>query len=143
MEEELFGRKDIDNTVSEQRAADPMHPGRLSEPMRWLMANPDGWGIECTGFGLNLVSGNFEFASLIVVDSEDFWLRHGGQIEANWESMRVRQLSSLDGESIEALALDPAWSNEGLFALLQGLRRLKQLGGSRLDTPAIEWGIRP
>jgi hypothetical protein len=143
MEEELFGRKDIDNTVSEQHSADPMHRGRLSEPMRWLMDNPSGWEIECTGFGLNLVSGNFEFACLIVVDSEDFWLSHGGQIAANWESKALRQISTLDDESIEALARDPAWSNEGLFALLQGLRRLKQLGGNRVDTPAIEWGVRP
>lgn len=36
MEEELFGRADIDNTVTEQRSIDPMHPSRLSEPMRWL-----------------------------------------------------------------------------------------------------------
>lgn len=140
MEEELFGREDIDNTLAEQHAADPMHPSRLSEPMRWLMDNPDFWTIECTGFGLNLVSGNFEFACLIVVDSEDFWLRYGGQIEANWESMMLRQYSSLDSESINQLSRNPAWSNEGLFALLQGLRRLREVGGNRVNIPAIEWG---
>ena len=74
MEEELFGREDIDNTVNDRHAADPMHPARLSAPMRWLLTeNPGALRMECTGFGLNLVSGNFEFASLIVVDSEDFW----------------------------------------------------------------------
>ena len=140
MEEELFGREDIDNTLAEPHAADPMHPARLSEPMRWLLANPDAWTTECTGFGLNLVSGNFEFACLIVVDSEDFWLHYGGQIEANWESMTLRQYSSLDGESLAGLAHDPAWSNEGVFALLQGLRRLREVGGDRVDVPAIEWG---
>jgi hypothetical protein len=142
MEEELFGREDIDNTLTEANAADPMHPARLSEPMRWLMASPDAWTMECTGFGLNLVSGNFEFACLIIVDSEDFWLRYGGQIEANWESMALRQFSSLDSESIGTLAHNAAWSNEGLFALLQGLRRLKQVGGDRVDIPAIERGVR-
>jgi hypothetical protein len=141
MEEELFGRKDIDNTLTEPHAADPMHPSRLSEAMRWLLDNPDAWSAECTGFGLNLVSGNFEFGCLIAIDSEDFWLRYGGQIAANWESTALSQVSSLDGESIGVLAHNPAWSNEGLFALLQGLRRLKQLGGSRVDIPAIEWGI--
>jgi hypothetical protein len=35
--------------------------------------------MERTGFGLNLVSGNFEFASLIVIDDE-WWDRLGGQI---------------------------------------------------------------
>jgi hypothetical protein len=141
MEEELFGREDIDNTLTDLHAADPMHPSRLSEPMRWLTANPDSWRSECTGFGLNLVSGNFEFACLIVIDSEDFWLRYGGQVEANWESMALRQYSSLDSESIAELARDPAWSNEGLFALFQGLRRLKQVDGDRVDIPAIEWGV--
>ncbi|WP_051713111.1 helix-turn-helix transcriptional regulator [Actinoalloteichus caeruleus] len=70
LEEELFGRADVDVTVSPQRAADPMHPSRLSEPMRWLIERPGRLRVECTGFGLNLVSGNYEFASLIVIEDE-------------------------------------------------------------------------
>jgi hypothetical protein len=72
MEEELFGRSDIDSTISRHVAAAPMHPSRLSEPMRWLTGVPDALRMECTGFGLNLVSGNYEFASLIVIDDEEF-----------------------------------------------------------------------
>ena len=144
MEEELFGREDIDNTIGEQNAADPMHPARLSEPMRWLLKdNPSALRMECTGFGLNLVSGNFEFASLVVVDSDDFWERFGGQVQAGWESSSLRQYSSLDGESLAQLAHDSAWSNEGLFAFLQGLRRLSGIGGDRVDIPAIDWTMRP
>ncbi|MGH3800413.1 MAG: transcriptional regulator, partial [Pseudonocardiaceae bacterium] len=56
MEEELFGRDDVDNTVAVQRSLDPMHPSRLSEPMRWLSETPDAMRMDCTGFGLNLVS---------------------------------------------------------------------------------------
>lgn len=142
MEEELFGREDIDNTFGDQRTADPMHPSRLSEPMRWLMENPSGLRMECTGFGLNLLSGNFEFPSLIVIDDEEFWSRYGGQIEANWESAGLRQYSSLDGDLLGELVRDVAWSNEGLFALLQGLRRLGQIGGERVSLPPIEWEVR-
>lgn len=141
MEEELFGREDTDNTLIKPYPADPMHPMRLSEPMRWLMESPGRLRMECTGFGLNLVSGNFEFAAVLVIDAEDFWSRYGGQIEANWESMSLRQYSSLDCESLAELVHDPAWSNEGMFALLQGLRRLKQIGGSRVNMPAVEWQI--
>jgi hypothetical protein len=131
MEEELFGRDDIDNTVSEQHAADPMHPARLSEPMRWLLTeNPGALRMECTGFGLNLVSGNFEFACVVVVESDEFWSRFGGQIEASWESSSLRQYSSLDGGSLGALARDDNWSNEGLFAFFQGLHRLSQSAGT-------------
>ncbi len=128
MEEELFGREDTDNTIIEQYAADPMHPTRLSEPMRWLMEDPGRLRIECTGFGLNLVSGNFEFACLIVIDSEDFWSRYGGQVEANWESSALRQYSSLDSDSLAELVHDAAWSNEGLFACCKDFGGLSRSG---------------
>lgn len=142
MEEELFGRDDIDNTVTDQRSVAPMHPSRLSEPMRWLTGVSGALRMECTGFGLNLVSGNYEFASLIVIDDEEFWSRHGGQVEANWESSTLRRYSSLDSSLLTELIGDVAWSNEGLFALLQGLRRLSQIGGHRVNLPTIEWEIR-
>lgn len=144
VEEELFGRDDIDNTVGDQRTADPMHPSRLSEPMRYLLERPDALRMECTGFGLNLVSGNFEFPCLIVIDDEEFWSRYGGQVEANWESASagLRQYSSLDSDLLDELVRDVAWSNEGLFALLQGLRRLRQIGGDRVSLPPVEWEVR-
>ncbi|MGH3789221.1 MAG: transcriptional regulator [Pseudonocardiaceae bacterium] len=142
-EEELFGRDDLDNTVTDQRSIDPMHPSRLSEPMRWLTRVPGTLRMECTGFGLNLVSGNYEFASLIVIDDEEFWAQYGGQIEANWESSALRRYSSLDSSLLTELVGDVAWSNEGLFALLQGLRRLSQIGEYRVNLPAIDWETRP
>jgi len=138
MEEELFGRSDLDSTMSRRIAAAPMHPSRLSEPMRWLTGRSDALRMECSGFGLNLVSGNYEFASLIVIDDEDFWCQYGGHIEANWESAGLRLYSSLDRELLIELIADERWSNEGLFALLLGLRRLEQLGGKRVNLPVIE-----
>jgi transcriptional regulator with XRE-family HTH domain len=143
LEEELFGREDTDNTrTSGRHAADPMHPTRLSEPMRWLTSEAGVLRLECTGFGLNLVSGNFEFASLVVIESEDFWPRYGGDVAANWESSSLRLFSSLDSDSMTELAGDAGWSNEGLFAFLQGLRRLRQIGADRVNIPAIDWEIR-
>lgn len=141
MEEELFGRDDVDNTLGEQRSADPMHPSRLSEPMRWLLDRPLGerLRLECTGFGLNLVSGNYEFPSLIVIDDEEFWARFGGQIEANWEASNLRRYSTRDTDLLTGLLADVAWSNEGLFAILQGFRRLAELGGDRVRLPTVEW----
>lgn len=141
MEEELFGRDDVDGTVSPQRSADPMHVSRLSEPMRWLVDNPDAWQLECTGFGLNLVSGNYEFASLVVIHDEAFWNAYGGHITANWESDSLRQFSSTDNDLLTDLIGDTAWSNEGLFAFLQGLRRLTDVGGGRVNLPNVEWEL--
>jgi hypothetical protein len=141
MKEELFGRTDIDNTITgDRRAADPMHPSRLSEPMRWLDKHADRCRMECTGFGINLMSGNYEFGALVVIDDDEFWIRYGGMIEANWESAGLRQFSSLDRDLLTDLAHDDAWSNEGLFAYLEGLNRLGQLDTTRTDTPTVERG---
>jgi len=142
MEEELFGRDEVDSTAGNLRVAAPMHPNRLSEPMRWLTESPERLTKECTGFGLNLVSGNYEFASLIVIDDEDFWPRYGSQIEANWESAGLRVYSSLDYQLVSDLVSDECWSNEGLFALFQGLRRLTEIGGDRVNLPIPELATR-
>ena len=144
MEEELFGRAEVDSTSTLPRRADPLHPSRLSPPMRWLSERAFGessWRLEATGFGLNLVSGNFEVASLVLIEDETWWAEFGGCIEANWESHGLRQYSSLDHSALSHLIGDPSWSNEGLFAFLQGLRRLSVIGGGRVDLPSIDLGI--
>ncbi|WP_308258352.1 transcriptional regulator [Saccharothrix obliqua] len=138
LEEELFGRTEVDTTSGECRAAAPMHPARWSEPMRWLAEEPGRLRLERTGFGFNLVSGNYEFASLVVIEDEEFWPRFGGQVEANWEAVGLQLYSSLDGGLIGDLIARESWSNEGLFALLQGLRRLREIGGKRVDLPEVE-----
>jgi hypothetical protein len=140
MEEELFGRADVDTTERERRHGDPFHLSRLSEPMRWLVdhSGPEYWRMECTGFGFNLVSGNFEFAALVVIEDEEWWRRFGGHIEANWETEGLRRYSSLDRDGLTRLVHDGSWSNEGLFALLQGLRRLRKTGGKRVSLPPMK-----
>jgi hypothetical protein len=141
MEEELFGRAEVDSTSNLPRRADPLHLSRLSPPMRWLIdhaGQESSWRMESTGFGLNLVSGNFEIASLVLIEDETWWTEYGGYIEANWESDGLRRYSSLDREALAHLMQDASWSNEGLFAFLQGLRRLALIGGDRVNLPTIE-----
>lgn len=141
MEEELFGRPEVDSTGDGFRFADPLHPSRLTPPFRWLVERPAAWRMECTGVGLNLVSGNFEFASLIVIEDETWWDQFGGSVQANWESEGLRQYSSLDHDLVVRLVHDASWSNEGLFAFLQGIRRLAEIGGSRVNLPRVEWEL--
>ena len=140
MEEELFGRTEVDSTRNEQILADPMHISRLSAPMRWLMnhAEPDVWRTECVGFGINAMTGNFELASLVVIHDTAWWDEFGGAVQANWETEGLRRYSSLDHEQLAALITDPAWSNEGLFAFCQAIRRLNHIGGHRVHLPAID-----
>jgi transcriptional regulator with XRE-family HTH domain len=141
LEEELFGRPEVDHTTERRRIAAPMHPSRLSEPMRWLDEQPGRLRLECTGFGLNLVSGNYEFACLALIEDDEFWTRFGGAIEANWEAAGLRTYSTLDGELIERLTSDDRWTNEGLFAFTLGLRRLQEIGGARVDLLRISWSL--
>jgi hypothetical protein len=105
--------------------------------MRWLIdnANTDQWHMESTGFGFNLVSGNFEVASLILIQDEDWWAQFGGQVEANWESDGLRRYSSRDHAGLTRLIHDPSWSNEGLFSFLQGMRRISEIDGERVCSP--------
>lgn len=137
MEEELFGRTDIDSTRTGPRTADPMHPNRLSAPMAWLDEHPGAWSVECTGFGFNLLSGNFEAASLITITDENWWRQFGDRVEANWEAAALRQYSSLDRDALTHLVCDPSWSGEGLFALVQGLRRLAETDPERTNLPML------
>lgn len=76
-----------------------------------------------------------------MIEDEEFWRRHGGHIEANWGSTRLRQYSTLDGDLLCELATDESWSNEGAFVLLKGLRRLGEIGGSRVRLPTVRWSL--
>ena len=140
MEEELFGRPEVDLDGNAQRLADPMRPDRLSEPMKWLANQRDNgsWHIECTGYGINAVSGNYEYPCLIVINDEAWWDQYGGHIEANWEVGGLHRYSTLSAELLESLIADPRWSNEGLFAFVEGLRRLAELDTERVALPHIE-----
>lgn len=142
LEEELLGREDLEQLMGERgrRRVAPLHPGQASDPLAWLLARrtTTAFRTECTGFGINMVTGNYEFACLVVVDDEAWWNRFGHQVESNWEAHRVHCLSSLDSDGLGELALDPRWSNEGLFAFLQGLQRLAEIDtAGRVAAPAI------
>jgi transcriptional regulator with XRE-family HTH domain len=138
-EEELLGRQDLEQIEPRSHShVDLLHAQHLTEPMAWLLDRPDSFRVECTGFGYNLVTGNYEFACLVVIDDEDWWGRFGHLVESNWEAERVNRHSTLDTAGLEAVAADPRWGNESLFCLLQGLRRLTEVGNAgRVASPTI------
>jgi hypothetical protein len=142
LEEELLGRQDLEQLSEDAgRRAAPGHPLSLSEPMRWLLDQRDAYRLQCNGFGINMLSGNYEFACLPTVDDPSWWYRYGHQVEANWEARRLRCYSSRDTDGVTRLIGDPRWSNEGLFAFLEGLRRLVQHNPSKTDLPGIEVNV--
>ncbi|MBB5872811.1 hypothetical protein F4553_006245 [Allocatelliglobosispora scoriae] len=138
MEEELFGRTELDSAdVDVKRFADPMHPSLLSEPLRWLVDRRDAgvWRMESVGVGLNLMSGNYEMACLIVIEDPAWWTLFGGMIQGNWEADGLRIYSSLDTDLLHELMADAAWSDEGLFACAEGLRRLRAIAAGPAGSP--------
>jgi hypothetical protein len=80
-------------------------------------------------------------SALVAVHDEEFWARFGGQVEANWESAGLRRFSSMDPKGLSKLIVDPAWSDEGLFALVLGLRRLAELDPSRVELSQFQIGV--
>ena len=133
LEEELFGRPDIEQlSPGNGRRVAPLHPECASDPMRWLHDHADAWRMECTAFGINMVSGNYEFACLVAVHDPEWWQRFGHLLEANWEADRMHSVSSLDTGRLAELVDDPKWSNEGLFAFIEGLRRLSEIDPNRV-----------
>jgi hypothetical protein len=140
LEEELFGREEVDSSQGAFSVADLLHPSRLTEPMRWLLEG-DRLGLHLTGFAFNLVAGSFEFPALVAIQDEEFWARFGGSVEANWESAGLTRYSSLDCEGLENLMHDPRWSDEGLVALALGLKRLAALDPERVRLPDFEIGV--
>lgn len=141
-EEELLGREDLEQMSEEsRRAVDPLHQERHADPMRPLLGTPDHLRMTCNGFGINLLSGTYEVPCLITIEDEHWWDQWGHLIAGNWETMSVDTYSSMDTDSLAALIHDPRWSNEGLFALIEGLRYLAARDQSgRVAAPPIRIG---
>ena len=41
--------------------------------MKWLVEHSDTYRLYCTGFGINMLSGNYEFACLATIDDSYWW----------------------------------------------------------------------
>jgi hypothetical protein len=139
LEEELFGRQELDQLSPEaRRLLAPGHDSMMTLPMRWLGDHPGALQLFLTAFGVNLLSGNYESACLVLVDDPAFWDRFGGTLRANWEVGQIKLHSSRDPEGLARLLGDPRWSDEGLFAFIEGLRLLARHAPARVRPPAIE-----
>lgn len=128
-EEELLGREDLEQMSEEsKRLVDPLHQERTPPALASLLEKPGAFHLRLTGFGLNLLSGTYEAPCLIVVDDENWWGEWGHEIVGNWETTSIDCHSTVDTNSLTTLVHDPRWSNEGLFALIEGIRCLTRIG---------------
>jgi hypothetical protein len=138
LEEEMFGRIDVDESRGRSELAlNPQSASRRPAPMRWL-AERGAYTAECAGFGINLSTGEFWFACLACVPDEEFWEEHGGSCLPNWEASDVQTYSTAEPGRLQELITDERWTSEGLFAFLEGLRRLADRFPERVSLPDLE-----
>ncbi len=74
LKEEVFGRQELDQlSAEERRLLAPGHDSMATVPIRWLRDRPGALQLFLTAFRVNLLSGNYECACLVLVDDPAFW----------------------------------------------------------------------
>lgn len=108
-----------------------------SPEIQWFAKNKKEYRLVLTGFGLNLISGNYEFSLLCIVRSTSFWKDFGHKIVTNWEAVDVStpMVSTRDTERIERLIQRPQWTGTGLFSFTRGLEYLADLEPVKVKLP--------
>lgn len=123
--EELLGGEEVERGTRNIR-----HDFFLNDlPMRWFQENTSEYTFEYTSLGLDLVSGNYSFGMLLAIHDPNFWTQYSSLMKYNWESEErgCWFRSTNDEDAFVQLIGDTSWTGEGIFALVQGLRRLGEL----------------
>jgi transcriptional regulator with XRE-family HTH domain len=136
--EELFGGDEIERDVQRLK-----HDWFFdtSEPLRWFREHRDAYDLELTSFGISLMSGNYELATLLVVRDEEFWTRYGYLIRTNWElekgGLDGPFVSSKEAQQLSRFIQRSEWDDPSLFSFVEGLQRLRHIAPDRVQLPDI------
>ena len=94
--------------------------------------------------GTNLLSGNYEVGTLLVIHDPKFWWLFESTLRPNWEVgnlIRCSTRPNVRAGSTRGLAgllqSTDDWTSEGLLVLIEGLARLKQLFPEQVCLPAL------
>lgn len=114
-----------------------------SEALQWLENNPDAYTLECTGYSINLNTGDHDFTLLCCIHDTDYWDLFGSKMVGNWEIEREqpRTISSQYKEGLTHLFQQRTWLGGGLMAFAEGFKRLRELHPSKVADINIETGI--
>jgi hypothetical protein len=134
--EELFGGEEATKDLKRLREDWYME---VCKPFEWLRGNRNHYRLVCTGFGLNLMSGTYEIAILLIVRNPSFWKKFSPMLITNWETAEAISplISSKDAETLRSMLSNPAWTGASLFSLCLGLCYLSNLEPSRVNMPNI------
>lgn len=131
--EELISEKQI-----EENPTRSVFDWYMSNPMMQLFENPKNYKLEITGFGFNMLTGNYEFAILLQILDENFYKEFRKLIHERWEFEEIIPVYTRNKQDIERIILENDWVDEALFHFLKSLKRLKELSPDRVCLPDIE-----
>jgi len=106
-------------------------------PLKYFREHEGGYKNEIVGFGLNAVTGNYEFAMLLAVLDTWYWNTFSRQANPNWEQAGIEAVSSKDPSRIASLLLTGNWAPESVFHFVEGLMRLRAIEPSRVNLPDL------
>ncbi|MEA2587699.1 MAG: hypothetical protein QOH66_626 [Actinomycetota bacterium] len=139
--EEVLGGREVELA---DRDLQPMWFVEKSKPLRWLQERPDSYQALCVGVGINLLSGNYEIGTLLVIHDPRFWRAFEQVLRPNWEVANLIRCSTLPAPSASPqrglsglIRATDQWTSEGLMVLVEGLAYLKRQFPERVSLPAI------
>ncbi|HWD09354.1 MAG TPA: helix-turn-helix transcriptional regulator [Actinomycetota bacterium] len=140
--EEIFGGREVELA---DRDLEPLWFIDHSRPLRWLREHPGSYVGLCVALATNLLSGNYEIGTLLVVHDPKFWRLFESTLRPNWEVGNLIQCSTRPGihtgpkRGLAGLIRSTeGWTSEGLLVLIEGLARLRQLFPERVCLPSLE-----
>ncbi|MXV21971.1 hypothetical protein [Deinococcus xianganensis] len=96
-----------------------------------------------TGFGIDLLKGNYTVTYLLLVTDKSWWRKYRHSQSLNYEFKQngeSRRLMLSETKQLERILQRPDWTSEGFFAFVEGLRALprvlKTANLMNLKTPA-------
>lgn len=98
----------------------------------WLLQHQSRIHLELTSFYISLVSGNYDFGTVLVVPDPDFWRAFSEQLQHSWESHHFLPVSSRDRVRLEEFLRSPNWEGQALGTFVEGLLRLRQIDAGRV-----------
>ena len=134
--EELFGGHE---TIRSRTLVNPQFFYRGNAPLEWLRMHPASFNLYLTGFGINLLQGNYEFTYLLIIRNGTFWKNFGSALVMNWESQHgagLQIVSSQDALALSDRLRADTWAGSSLFAFSEGLRCLSMLNPESVKIPA-------
>jgi hypothetical protein len=134
--EELFRGKEVTGKDEHLAPLWYMHKA----PLKWITEHRNRVITEIVSFGLNLIDGAYEFGVLLVINDKEYWetFQEEMSLDEEFDDSETPNFSTLDASRLASLLTDTNCADTSLIALVQGLRRLKEIAPGRVSLPSLK-----